>query len=390
MSKETFVTGPINTVRLEGMINKQKKVLYVFFDRHMPVTRQTECTNIRSVEIKNYLIENFDLAKEKNITVDFMMEVYPTTVLIPDMTKYEEKSKSGYLWLMWKFVKQNFNIKLNNKKVNEIHLSKNFPNVKFHYVDFRELFMYDLLHGVFPQIGNYFDTYCWCPRQLIQYDVNYFIERFAYIDNRITYIYNALYDIPITNELLLLSDNKPIHENHDKLSFINIIRKIKTKYHNKDIQNKINNILNKEVKDGFDAYFKYNDEILTFLSKLDFDKALDNVYNFYTLFDKLYSQVVRISVSVVDLYFSRRFLDKSYITNAIVYTGAWHGCNHVYNLVKYFDFKITHASYIYSSNIKDVQNIVKKSTRYEDIEKYFIEQETYQCSDLSTFPEGFT
>ena len=121
----------------------------------------------------------------------------------------------------------------------------------------------------------------------------------------------------------------------------------------------------------------------------EFDNILDHLYNIQILFSKLALQVFIVSSSIVDLYFYRRFLDKSYITNAVVYTGAAHGQNHIYNLVKYFDFKITHASYIYSSDIKDIQNIVKKSNGRIDIEKYFIDKETYQCSDLSTFPEAF-
>ena len=46
-----FVNGPYNVVRLEGNVGKVKKVLYVFFDVHNDVSGQTECQNIRSIEI---------------------------------------------------------------------------------------------------------------------------------------------------------------------------------------------------------------------------------------------------------------------------------------------------------------------------------------------------
>lgn len=41
----------------------------------------------------------------------------------------------------------------------------------------------------------------------------------------------------------------------------------------------------------------------------------------------------------------RRFLDKTYITNSIAYTGMGHSMNYIYILLHEFDFKITHVSY---------------------------------------------
>jgi hypothetical protein len=46
-----YVNGPINVVRLEGIINNIKKVIYVFFDYHSPLIYQTRCEDDSSISI---------------------------------------------------------------------------------------------------------------------------------------------------------------------------------------------------------------------------------------------------------------------------------------------------------------------------------------------------
>ena len=75
-----------------------------------------------------------------------------------------------------------------------------------------------------------------------------------------------------------------------------------------------------------------------------------------------------INVTFMDVYFLRRFLDKKYITNTVTYTGINHSINYIYALVKYFDFKITHASYM-KYDIKEATKKIKNSdTTLTDVE----------------------
>jgi hypothetical protein len=60
-----YISGPVNTIRLEGTINNKKKVAYIFFDYHINVRSQTECKNIRSSQIRKFLVDTIDDIKNK-------------------------------------------------------------------------------------------------------------------------------------------------------------------------------------------------------------------------------------------------------------------------------------------------------------------------------------
>ena len=95
------------------------------------------------------------------------------------------------------------------------------------------------------------------------------------------------------------------------------------------------------------------------------------------------------------MYFLRRFLDKKYIKNAIIYGGRHHTKNYIYLLKKYFDFKITNFSYLNIPTDK-LTSIIKNTDddyNVEKLYKYFKNgktNETYQCSNLTGFPDKFS
>ena len=106
----------------------------------------------------------------------------------------------------------------------------------------------------------------------------------------------------------------------------------------------------------------------------------------------------------MDLYFLRRFLDKDYITNGIVYSGALHSADYINILVNLFNFKITHTAYAVTNNIVELNDIVKsydpfseknKSLEYTAIlfgtEDLFLPfgYKSIQCSDIAKFPPNF-
>ena len=72
--KSTFVSGPLNCIRIEGTINSIKKVLYIFMDKHLNVQHQTQCEDIFAPDIKTYFINTFNNIKNKNKTYDFFFE----------------------------------------------------------------------------------------------------------------------------------------------------------------------------------------------------------------------------------------------------------------------------------------------------------------------------
>ena len=104
--------------------------------------------------------------------------------------------------------------------------------------------------------------------------------------------------------------------------------------------------------------------------------------------DELYHDFMNLFTMIMDLYFLRRFLDKDYISNGVIYTGIAHTGNYFYFLIKYFGFKITHSSYL-KEDPRKAEAIVKKSTDPREIDYLIYPPELQQCSDMSSFPKNF-
>jgi hypothetical protein len=166
-------------------------------------------------------------------------------------------------------------------------------------------------------------------------------------------------------------------------------------------------------------FFKYIDESLNELEKLKQKLALagekNSVYNvlmphkdgifdynmdfsekeqYFSLFITIKKKIIDfitgdIGLYMMDLFLLRRFLDKDYVTNTITYTGAHHSINYIRLLVKYFDFDITHCSYIKNNDISSATTKIKKSKKNEELKELFFTPIFIQCSDLGSFPKLF-
>jgi hypothetical protein len=90
----------------------------------------------------------------------------------------------------------------------------------------------------------------------------------------------------------------------------------------------------------------------------------------------------------------RRFLDKNYITNGIVYAGAAHIATFVSILVKEFNFKITHVAKSKFDNIEQLEKeIINSGGNFENVSRIMELLDVFnskQCSDISTFPKNFS
>lgn len=193
-----------------------------------------------------------------------------------------------------------------------------------------------------------------------------------------------------------------------KLIIQYIIQKIKT-YKNNELKKQMHSIINGKLKKEFDDIQKYYNELISLLGKsrkqldVPYDtlvKISDGTFNYfmedYVLMKNILNNIMdafsklNISTSnamalIVDLYFLRRYLDKDYITNGIVYTGAFHSLNYIDILVNKFNFKVTHASYCLHKMDK-VNEHIKKN---ESLEEIFWPPVFNQCSNMSSFPYLF-
>lgn len=274
------------------------------------------------------------------------------------------------------------------------------PLVRLHYLDIRDVIGIDDIYKILFELGDRI----WSIFTLTYIDsksIDYFINSINSILEKIIKIKNIL------NETIDKSELTP--------NIIKLVDKLKRRYSHDDLRDSFNNYLNifykqadklEEIIRDMVAFTNANMTHIKNNSRIVIEhrnsKHIQTGQNPYIMSDisksiigdwwLLFSLFINFGASVTDIYFLRRFLDKDYITNAIVYTGSSHSINYIYHLVKYHDFKITHASYSSESDLRKLNTKIKQVKSFD--EYYKIEQMLYplefiQCSDLSQFPKNF-
>lgn len=190
------------------------------------------------------------------------------------------------------------------------------------------------------------------------------------------------------------------------------VEKISNKYHHDNVKTVLIQELMEivDLANQLDEYIsstifdikKYRRELDTSEGVLSYDPGSIPVYQYETSSRNLLNIIKRIFdnvdhidnhtsilfVYLTDVYLLRRLLDKDYVTNAVVYTGATHSCNYVSKLVKHFDFKITHASYSKFHDMKKLNHEIK-NTSWTALSDLLWPKTFLQCADISRFPKHF-
>lgn len=391
------VSGPINVVRLEGKFNDKTKVLYVFMDHHYHVQSQTECDDIRADEIKHFLAQKFD-ELDNDKTVDFFYEWYPSMII-----QKQQVNKDKYIREVGKLFVKSFTMK--DKKVVQ---SDEFKNVRFHYIDFREFF-FNQIHDLFERIRHYVDQIYYA----ISITLNNILtleDSLKILESQIFRIYTLLFEEKIKDKIItkpvipenveMLSKYTP--EDMDNLAK-NFMKKIRDDYQDKDLGKKITNLLDNNISKQLMNMIKKIQNLTKYVQSIkstmtsesyiiaDLAEFLDIIRKLMLDIDDINKDEIYTFANITDLYFLRRFLDKSYVTNAISYTGSLHSCFYISFLVKYYNFKITHYSYL-SVSVKEAEEIIRKNDyihKPDDVLNLFEPPNPIQCSNLSGFPKLF-
>lgn len=402
-----LINGPFNTVRLEGQVNSINKVIYVLMDIHLPVHDQLECENLFNQDISTFLADKFYELNDGNKKYDLFLEIFPSmldnksTSINGNSQMYKERYK--YIVEVRKFFQKLF---VYDDKNNKVSIHDIFKNLRLHYMDIRDyygIFVYDKAEEVSNQA-----FYLAC-RSLDINTIKTIVELMTEIKNFLLLTIDIIENpnAPATRPTIIKN-----FKSADEESMRYLIKKIKDKYTNPQIKNIMNSQIDKSVEnfrsliDFIDEYItKFNDDIITIennpRNKLIYDKINDTynyglsshilksiVYQIIQVSGILFNRTIDVFFRFTDIFFLRRFLDKNYVTNAIVYTGASHSINYVELLVKEFNFRITHASYSKISNLDDLTDRVKKA-KFSDIEGFLFPETLGQCSNLETFPKNF-
>jgi len=412
-----LVNGPVNTVRLEGSVGSNKKVVYLFMDFHASPYQQKKCPEIRATDVNTFLVEEFDRARKSNPdqTFDFMFERGP-------IRPYHHKNiREIYLTEIADLFTKGFKLDIETNKAQKSDL---VPNVRFHHVDVRDFMtrigwnMYDTIN---PLLNNIYHNLGYNSSQLSElfHCIQQVQSEFATLYVML-YKNHNLFNPKIEKSLYSANLYKmytiPEKDNYKLIQ--KLVYKLLVEYKHESIKKIITEIINTELHEMFINFFNWIDGVLSFLSaELDLVEKIGNhspsellfqqsdqtytygidrsehwnkILKLYDINRTYWDQFINIGLYLMDLYNLRRILDKDYITNAIAYTGAAHSNNYIRLLIKYFGFKLTHYSYLKNNNIKETEKIVKSSKTLKDLNMLFYPFVFGQCSDLSSFPKLFS
>jgi hypothetical protein len=365
ITKKYIINGPNNVIRLQN----NNKIIYIFGDVHLDLNTQNECDINESYETLNidqFLVKFFN---STNTEYDLFLETQRNWI-----DHYINNYKSNYIEKLRQLFSKNMIF-----KKNKITKSELFPNIRFHYFDFR-------------------------------FEIDEYKKISALCNTFPSFIYYNLYIDDIIDTINKIKDNiirfKKIINKKSNNKFIN---KIFNNYNDKNIQKKIIEIVNN---------YYINKTYTLLISTID--ELLEHIYNNYDLIiNKYLSDDLKVNINMyihkkidiiiskyyylfelTDIYLIKRILDKDYVKNAIVYTGSAHLSVLSYFLVKYFDFNITHLFYLNDNNINNIKNINDlevsiKNNKLNHLNMlhffYYIKNiDINQCINLFDFPKNFS
>lgn len=360
LTKKYLINGPNNIVRLTD----GKKIIYIFGDYHLGTEFQNECPiddKYNSIDIDKLLFSFMKL--EKNREFDLFIEMFE--YLDPSLNTLNKKRYIDN-------VNKLFNSRIEFKN-NKIFSLKPYSNFRFHYFDIRNLLF---LNNELLWNYSYKDVF------------------FPYSYKTLLYLIDEHYKIKKMLDQLL---------NYYKNSDDKVIQKIKEKYVNIKIKEKINLILNDIIINNIIITIKLINDFIKLLEKsikiikfiYDIDKLSMKIQSeIYININKIKNNIQRIYLVTTDLNFIRRFLDKDYIKNTIIYTGLEHLSDIIYILVKYFNFKLTNSYYknkeinfdLTNNNINNFKYIEELNLYFKNVDNNY---EPIQCSNLFNFPNNF-
>jgi hypothetical protein len=435
--KEILVTGPINAFRLEGKFDGVIKILYLFSGIYQFPEKQEKCESFEDILFPNYIWKEMKYNVDKNNEYDIFFEITKSESLF-----HENTGNTMYI--------QNF-IEMSKEMIEEKKRSKIFDHVRLHHVDFRYLELFnifldldfiDRIHRIHRE-----DLYSVTIKniELIMNGIINVKVNLGIVKNIMMSILNK----NIGNETLKLLKENVIRGNIKET--IDILTKIKGELNEHPVYSYfvdyLEDIITNEKYDAipnlldillyfYNIYWRnesqltkifFNNTIFPFilaeLDRLDMhlekhltrieylkqnakqfgsEKMADHIdsyeYNkkiesFYFKNDFLIWEILSFCDMVgMDIYFVKRFLDKKYVRNSVIYAGPNHISRIIYFLVGRLDFKLTHISKIHEDLTIDTINKKIKdndNNRVLSISKYLYPHGSYQCVDMSTFPQHF-
>lgn len=353
--EQSFVNGPINAARLEGMIGNVKKVVYLFMDRHEPLESQTKCTNLFSKDISQFLLDSMLEIQDVDTSYDFFIEITPTSIYRTVRNTKPYEPRNNYINEVGTLFAKLMSY---DKAKNTVSHFLEIPNVRLHFMDIRDYFE-DVLYYTFLKLESEVEAENYAKAKVSAKKLASALK-----------IVIAILQNPKQTKALVLQTPQKYVLSPNVINYI--AHKMRYKYSNPEIKAHMNNLLDSYIEDVQRA-FDHITALIDSLEQKRYPTGLATIMSiiFYEFF-----------VKITDIFFFRRILDKDYITNIIAYTGWLHSDNYMQVLVRDYGFKITHITV--SNMSVDRANVIAQTTGFGSLLDEF-----GQCVDMSKFPERF-
>lgn len=395
------ISGPINVLRMEGQIEDQVKVIYLFMNKPSEIENQTECLNIYSQTVDKYLVNTFYNLKGDDRFYDLFVEMDVSQYQIDWKTRDQIISSSNltvprsvYLDRIVRLVQSSNQFDSRKKKSEQ---SLVFHNVRLHYLNITEQMVERIILPLIKlqEIMNHYPIDKRTDIDPRVYDilenVKLDISRFERVYQTILNQPSAIIDEPFTQfarylRKLLYSYQstfvQKIIVNYVHLSFDRLTSL--TKQIDETIKLLITTTYSQE-----NPSFTYADGITKYkinLTQLIIETRGQQVFDIRVLL----INAINIIANISDTYLLRRLLDKKYITHSIVYSSYERIIKYVQTLVDNFDFKISHSAYASEDNVNDLNKTIHQRLRNkQSIDDLLAYPRMSQCSDISDFPDNF-
>lgn len=360
---------------------------------------------IYNKDFDQYFVEKIN----QNINPDKMYDLFFETYPSPLKNKLGEASlKQKYIWQLGILFRKIFKY---NPETNKVEDNEYFKNLRLHYIDIRDYFFGEnMIYYLINSVSN--DLINWLSEDVNNEKYNSVMIRIDQIKTHTKLLLYAMttYDLyKQSNTKNKIINDEPSNVDMLKYFMIKLTKKYKNETVRKFIVDKINDLLNrtinnlKELDDlqseiirvypliETSTIFKLRTNFIYNKKQYGISFVEKNIYmqKIFPMCSSYLEHMMNIYVELIDLFCLRRILDKDYVTNSIVYTGAAHSFNYLSYLVKYFGFKVTHYSFSSELDINKLNEKIIQSQNYNDISTLFDKPELIQCSNLTSFPDNF-
>ena len=393
MHNSKRISGPINIIQLKGDVDTIPKTITIFMDMELGMLTRSPCPN--SINIKDFLKDVFQ--KHKGPKLDFFLETQPTS-MTKQITFDPYTLYSGY-----KF--SNDTTKYINQVIELYSHKKKYPNVRFHYLDISDyLYMQEVFE--IGQKVNTFIKYLY-PKKISDHQINQIKDAITMMSAKIQFLYASFFgNVSISFNYSAPHISRTVRQiaRHNHYMYDNKIQKLLNKiiyrYKHLSVKAVTDVLIGQDLLQSFQKLFselEYLNKIVQEMVNFKQQNIMINVKAFvkefgYHLEKTLESYHIVVS-KITDIYFIRRFLDKDYIKNGIVYAGVSHCLFYIFVLVKYFGFEIVNASYL-NESLDTAHKIIKRTTRMNYILKakdlqltglhrLFIPESAFGCPQLT-------